>query len=260
VPAYTYDDPKEQARLAKDPYGYIQRSLQPFFADGGDRFRCRDPSRFDVQVRWNWVWFSGQCDYERATEEGFPTPFVVNMFVAKCPVLLLTRSVLWRLHHAPNSMSIPEFKSFLAKKSPKRRPKIRNPRTCYRGRVYNPDDLLTASKNPRDSTAWYRFRRGHLMPASIQLAQVPELGVAVSTRHSKKSNQFRIVMQSMCYAMMLVPVRIARLMHISRWGVLSSKYGYQIAPKAPIPMTPEVAEQVELVESIENDTSRLDVI
>lgn len=251
LPQYFYDQEAEKARLLKDRYGYIERDLSEFQEANGSHFRCKDPSKYDVQIRSNWIWFTGACDDQACQRAGFNVNFAVNMFLVRLPVLLLTREVMHVTQQGKNSMHVYEFIKVLTKK---RRKKIRNPRLCYRGYRWRPDDFVEASRSPLEDPRWYSFRRGHLIPATVQYSQVPELGVKILTRNFKNSKKAHLSFRSMCVALPLVPLKWAHLLSITRWGVLGNKFDYDIGPPAPFEMVgPRAQEQLAVISGEEEN-------
>jgi len=241
---------EERRRAARrgDPYAYIEQQIEALQEQGLDHFTCADPETFDAQIVCNWIWFRGRCSLSSAVVEGLQAVFAVNVFAARVPILLIQREGLARVnqHRNENISTVDEFRARFARRH---RGQVVNPATCYRGRRFQPQDFLRVGRTPLDNLAWYRFRRGHLPLGSVQFVAVPELGTAiVMTPSRKEKGKVRVVLQSMCYALPLLPLAAARLVRIAKWGVLSAQY-HQLGRRVctPTAWTPELTSQIEAV-------------
>ena len=233
-----------KAVLDKDPYGYIAHRIQELRQDGHNFFSCDDITTLDSQITTNWIWFRGDCQVDKVRETGWKVFFCVNTFAVRTQVLLIRRELIPRINSLDNSNIVPaeSFKESLTKAGKKQ---IVNVKTCYRGARYNPRDIWNASQTPKDDWNWYKFRRGHLLPGSVQFQGVPELGVEVQMS-GQSGKKIKLKAKTMCYALPLMPVEAFQLVRMGRWGVLSEgmdKLTRRVI--SPIPLdTPEAREQI----------------
>lgn len=213
-------------RPDRDPLAYIAQQIGELRARGLESFNCVDPMQHDFQIRMNWIWWTGALEEEFARGVGFKPMFAVNVWAHRVPVLLMSRDAFRRAMRTQGNLNLIPAEFFKESIPKSRRKQVQDVRLCYRGRKYNPQDLWAASKTPYENHAWYQFRRGHLIPPTIQFVTVPELGVEldVEVKRARTPGKARLVSTALCYALPLVPLPAFRYIHVSRWGLLSPQF------------------------------------
>jgi hypothetical protein len=213
-----------------DPLNYLDRQLHELRERGLESFDAEDPVTIDFQIKHNHIWFAGIYDEAPARREGFDPLFVGNVWTAKVPVLLMHREAFKRSARTQDNPNLIAAEFFKERIPRKKRKMIQDVKLCYRGVRYQPTDLWHAARSAYENWEFYQFRRGHLVPMSIQFTAVPELGVelevgkAKARRGSSSGGRIPLVTRTQVYALPLVPASVSPYIQPSRWGLLSAQY------------------------------------